>query len=147
MRLVIQKVKSANVSVDKKIVGKINNGLAVLLGIKSTDTYKDVDYLVKKLVNLRIFEDNDDKMNLSLLTVNGELLIISQFTLYGDCKKSGNRPSFSDAAKSDIAFPLYNYFIDECKKLVSVVQTGTFGAHMEVSLINDGPVTITMDSE
>ena len=147
MRLVIQRVKNAEVRVDDKIVGKINNGFLVLLGIKNTDTQKDADYLVKKLINLRVFNDENDKMNLSLESVNGELLIISQFTLYGDCKKSGNRPSFSDAAKPDIAIPLYEYFVNECKKSIPVVQTGIFGADMKVSLLNDGPVTILMDSE
>ena len=107
MRLVIQRVKNASVSVDEKIVGKINNGFLVLLGIHNSDTEKDADYLVKKLINLRIFNDENDKMNLSLQDVNGELLIVSQFTLYSDCKKSGNRPSFSDAAKPDVAIPLY----------------------------------------
>jgi D-tyrosyl-tRNA(Tyr) deacylase len=147
MRLVIQRVKKADVSVDKKIVGKINQGFLVLFGIKNTDTKKDVDYLVKKLINLRVFTDDNEKMNLSLSAVNGELLIISQFTLYAECKKSGNRPSFLDAAKPDVAIPLYEYFIDECKKQVSVVQTGIFGADMEVNLLNDGPVTIILDSE
>ena len=147
MKLVIQRVKHAEVSVDNKIVGKINQGFLVLLGIKNSDTKKDVDYLVKKLINLRIFNDDNNKMNLSLQSVNGELLIISQFTLYGDCKRSGNRPSFSDAAKPDIAIPLYEYFINECKKQIPVVQTGIFGSDMKVNLLNDGPVTILMDSE
>lgn len=147
MKLVIQRVKHASVSVDEKVVGKINQGFLVLLGIKSTDTKQDVDYLVRKLINLRIFQDENDKMNLSLQSVNGELLIISQFTLYGECKKSGNRPSFSDAAKPDIAIPLYEYFIEECKKQIPVVQTGIFGADMKVDLLNDGPVTIILDSD
>lgn len=147
MRLVIQRVKNADVSVEGRTVGKINQGLLVLLGIKNTDTKNDVDYLVKKLVNLRVFTDDNDKMNLSVLSVNGELLIVSQFTLYGECKKSGNRPSFSDAAKPEVAIPLYEYFISECKKQVSVVQTGMFGANMKVNLLNDGPVTIIIDSE
>ena len=147
MKLVIQRVKHASVSVDEKVVGKINQGFLVLLGIKSTDTKQDVDYLVRKLINLRIFQDENDKMNFSLQSVNGELLIISQFTLYGECKKSGNRPSFSDAAKPDIAIPLYEYFIEECKKQIPVVQTGIFGADMKVDLLNDGPVTIILDSD
>ena len=146
MRLVIQRVKSADVSVDDKIVGKINQGFLVLLGIKNTDTQKDADYLVRKLINLRIFTDDNGKMNLSLQSINGELLIISQFTLYGDCK-NGNRPSFSDSAKPDIAIPLYEYFINECKKNIPIVQTGIFGADMKVNLLNDGPVTIIIDSE
>lgn len=146
MRLVIQRVTNANVTVDNKIVGSINKGFLVLLGIKTTDTKQDADYLVRKLINLRIFSDENDKMNLALKDVNGELLIISQFTLYGDCKKSGNRPSFSDSAKPDIAIPLYEYFISECKKQIKVVETGIFGADMKVSLLNDGPVTIILDS-
>ena len=146
MWLVVQRVTNANVKIDNKIVGQINQGFLVLLGIKSTDTKDDADYLVRKLVNLRIFSDEDDKMNLALKDVSGELLIISQFTLYGDCKKSGNRPSFSDSAKPDIAIPLYEYFVEECKKQVPVVQTGIFGADMKVNLLNDGPVTIIIDS-
>ena len=146
MKLVIQRVKNASVDVDKKNVGKIGNGFLVLLGIKSTDTKKEADYLVRKLINLRVFTDENDKMNLALKDVNGELLIISQFTLYGDCKKSGNRPSFSDAAKPDIAIPLYEYFVDECKKQIKKVETGIFGAHMKVNLLNDGPVTIIIES-
>ena len=146
MRLVVQRVMESNVKVDNKIVGQINKGFLVLLGIKSTDTKKDADYLVRKLINLRIFTDENDKMNLALKDVSGELLIISQFTLYGDCKKSGNRPSFSDSAKPDIAIPLYEYFVEECKKQIDVVQTGIFGADMKVSLLNDGPVTIILDS-
>lgn len=146
MRLVVQRVKESNVKVKNKIVGQINKGFLVLLGIKTTDTKKDVDYLVRKLINLRIFSDENDKMNLSLKDVNGELLIISQFTLYGDCKKSGNRPSFTESAKPDIAIPLYEYFVAECKKQIPVVQTGIFGEDMQVSLINDGPVTIILDS-
>lgn len=146
MRLVVQRVNEANVKVDSKIVGQIKKGFLVLLGIKSTDTKKDADYLVRKLVNLRIFSDENDKMNLALKDVDGELLIISQFTLYGDCKKSGNRPSFSDSAKPELAIPLYEYFIEECKKQVPIVQTGIFGSDMKVSLLNDGPVTIILDS-
>ena len=146
MRLVVQRVNESNVKVDNKIVGQINKGFLVLLGIKSTDTKKDADYLVKKLINLRIFSDENNKMNLALKDVGGELLIISQFTLYGDCKKSGNRPSFSDSAKPDIAVPLYEYFVEECKKQIPVVQTGIFGADMKVSLLNDGPVTLILDS-
>lgn len=146
MRLVIQRVLESSVKIDNNIVGKINNGLLVLLGIHSNDTKKDADYLVRKLINLRIFSDENGKMNLALKDVSGELLIISQFTLYGDCKKSGNRPSFSDSAKPDIAIPLYEYFIEECKKQVNTVETGVFGADMQVSLVNDGPVTIIMDS-
>ena len=146
MKLVVQRVKNACVNVDNKIVGKINNGFLVLLGIKSSDTKEDANYLVRKLVNLRIFSDENNKMNLALKDINGELLIISQFTLYGDCKKSGNRPSFSDAAKPDIAIPLYEYFVSECKKQINTVETGIFGADMKVNLLNDGPVTIIIES-
>ena len=127
-------------------LGKINNGFLVLLGVQSTDSEQDVDYLVKKVTNLRIFSDENDKMNLSLKDVNGELLIVSQFTLYANCKE-GNRPSFVEAAKPDIAIPLYEYFVSECKKIIPVVETGLFGADMKVDLLNDGPVTIIMDSK
>ena len=117
MRIVVQRVKNANVSVDEKIVGKINAGFLVFLGVTTTDTKDDVDYLVKKLINLRVFTDENGKMNLPLQKINGELLIISQFTLYADCK-NGNRPSFTDSAKPEIAMPLYEYFISECKKQI-----------------------------
>ena len=147
MKFVVQRVKNAQVDIEGKTVGKIDKGFMVLIGITHTDTKEVADYLVKKLINLRIFNDENDKMNLSLQAVSGELLIISQFTLYADCKKSGNRPSFSDAAKPDIAVSLYEYFVNECKKQVPIVQTGIFGADMKVTLLNDGPVTIIMDSE
>ena len=146
MRVVIQRVKNASVKIDGNVNGKINTGFLVLLGIASTDTKQDVDYLVKKVVNLRVFSDENDKMNLSLKDVNGELLIVSQFTLYANCKE-GNRPSFVEAAKPDIAIPLYEYFVSECKKIIPVVETGIFGVDMKVDLLNDGPVTIIMDSK
>lgn len=146
MRVVVQRVKHASVTINGTINGKINNGFLVLLGIQSTDGEQDVDYLVKKVTNLRIFSDENDKMNLSLKDVNGELLIVSQFTLYANCKE-GNRPSFVEAAKPDIAIPLYEYFVSECKKIIPVVETGIFGADMKVDLLNDGPVTIIMDSK
>ena len=146
MRVVIQRVKNASVEIDGNVNGKINTGFLVLLGIASTDTKQDVDYLVKKVVNLRVFSDENDKMNLSLKNVNGELLVISQFTLYGNCRE-GNRPSFIEAAKPDVAVPLYEYFLEECKKQISVVETGVFGADMKVSLLNDGPVTIIIESK
>ena len=145
MRVVIQRVKNASVEIDGNVNGKINTGFLVLLGIASTDTKQDVDYLVKKVVNLRVFSDENDKMNLSLKDVNGELLVISQFTLYGNCRE-GNRPSFIEAAKPDVAIPLYEYFVEECRKQISVVETGVFGADMKVSLLNDGPVTIIIES-
>jgi D-tyrosyl-tRNA(Tyr) deacylase len=146
MRVVIQRVKNASVEIDNKVNGKINTGFLVLLGIASTDTKQDVDYLVKKVVNLRVFSDENDKMNLALKDINGELLVISQFTLYGNCK-DGNRPSFIEAAKPDVAIPLYEYFVEECKKQIPVVETGVFGADMKVSLLNDGPVTIIIESK
>lgn len=146
MRVVIQRVKYSNVSINGTINGKINNGFLVLLGISSTDSKQDVDYLVKKTVNLRVFTDSNNKMNLSLNDISGELLIISQFTLYGNCK-DGNRPSFIEAAKPEFAIPLYEYFVDECKKQIPVVETGIFGADMKVELLNDGPVTILIDSK
>ena len=146
MRVVVQRVKHASVTINGTVNGKINNGFLVLLGIQSTDSEQDVDYLVKKVTNLRIFSDENDKMNLSLKDINGELLIVSQFTLYANCKK-GNRPSFVEAAKPDIAIPLYEYFVSECKKIIPVVETGIFGSDMKVDLLNDGPVTIIMDSK
>ena len=146
MRVVVQRVKHASVTINGTVNGKINNGFLVLLGIQSTDSEQDVDYLVKKVTNLRIFSDKNDKMNLSLKDVNGELLIVSQFTLYANCKE-GNRPSFIETAKPDIAIPLYEYFVSECKKIIPVVETGIFGADMKVDLLNDGPVTIIMDSK
>lgn len=146
MRVVVQRVKHASVTINGTVNGKINNGFLVLLGIQSTDSEQDVDYLVKKVTNLRIFSDENDKMNLSLKDVNGELLIVSQFTLYANCKE-GNRPSFVEAAKPNIAIPLYEYFVSECRKIIPVVETGIFGADMKVDLLNDGPVTIIMDSK
>lgn len=146
MRVVIQRVKNASVEIDNKVNGKIHTGFLVLLGIASTDTKQDVDYLVKKVVHLRVFSDENDKMNLALKDINGELLVISQFTLYGNCK-DGNRPSFIEAARPDVAIPLYEYFVEECKKQIPVVETGVFGADMKVSLLNDGPVTIIIESK
>lgn len=144
MKLVIQRVKRANVKVDGEIVGKINDGLMVLLGVTHSDTKENADYLVKKLVNLRIFRDENDKMNLSVKDINGKLLIISQFTLYADTS-SGNRPSFTEAGKPDYANELYEYFKNKCMETGIEVESGKFGAHMEVELINDGPVTIVME--
>lgn len=146
MKVVVQRVKNASVTIEGNVHGKINEGFLVLLGITSTDSREDVDYLVKKVCNLRVFEDENGKMNLSLKSINGELLIISQFTLYGDCS-DGNRPSFIDAARPEKAIPLYEYFIEECKKQIDVVETGVFGADMKVELLNDGPVTIIIDSK
>ena len=144
MKFVIQRVKNAQVDVDNKTVGKIDNGFLVLIGITHTDTKEIADYLVKKLINLRVFEDENGKMNLSLSDIKGSLLLVSQFTLYADCS-GGNRPSFTEAAKPDYANELYEYIISECKKKVDKVETGIFGADMKVSLINDGPVTIILE--
>ena len=146
MRVVVQRVKHASVTINGSVNGKINNGFLVLLGVQSTDSEQDVDYLVKKVTNLRIFSDENDKMNLSLIDVNGGLVIVCQLTLYANCKE-GNRPSFVEAAKPDVAIPLYEYFVYECKKIIPVVETGIFGADMKVDLLNDGPVTIIMDSK
>lgn len=145
MKFVIQRVTEASVKVDGKVCGAIDHGLVVLIGIGHEDTKEDADKYLKKLVNLRIFSDEDDKMNLSLKDIDGQLLLISQFTLYGNCKK-GNRPSFVDAGKPDAAEALYNYIVNEAKKQVNHVATGIFGADMKVSLVNDGPVTIIMDN-
>ena len=144
MRLVIQRVKNASVKVEDKIVGKIENGFLVLVGIKVGDTKSQADYLVKKVCNLRVFSDENDKMNLSLKDIGGKLLIVSQFTLYGNCYE-GNRPSFIEAARPDEAIPLYEYFCDECAKNGIEVQRGIFGADMKVELLNDGPVTIIIE--
>lgn len=144
MKFVIQRVKNAQVDVDNKTVGKIDNGFLVLIGITHTDTKEIADYLAKKLINLRVFEDDNGKMNLSLNDINGSLLLVSQFTLYADCS-GGNRPSFTEAAKPDFANELYEYIIGECKKKVNKVETGIFGADMKVSLLNDGPVTIILE--
>ena len=146
MRAVVQRVASSKVIVDESTIGEINKGLLILLGVTHEDTSKDVDYLLDKIVNLRIFEDENDKMNLSLKDVNGELLVVSQFTLYGDCRK-GRRPNFTNAAKPDLATSLYEEFIDKAKKEGIKVGTGKFGAHMMVDLVNDGPVTILIVSE
>ncbi|MEG0097698.1 MAG: D-aminoacyl-tRNA deacylase [Clostridium sp.] len=145
MRAVVQKVSSSQVTVDEELVAKIDGGLLVLLGVTHDDTSKDVDYMVEKITNLRIFEDENEKMNLSLKDVGGELLAVSQFTLYGDCRR-GRRPSFSDAARPEVANPLYEEFIKKVKDLGINVGTGKFGAHMMVDLTNDGPVTILLES-
>ena len=145
MKLVVQRVKNSSVTVDNKIVGKIDKGYMVLLGIGPDDTEEIADYLVQKLVKLRIFEDENGKMNLSIKDIDGELLIISQFTLYADCN-SGNRPSFVNAAKPEKANQLYEYFIEKCKEQnIRKVESGIFGADMKVELLNDGPVTIILE--
>lgn len=146
MKLVIQRVKNASVEVENKIVGKINEGFLVLLGVGPEDTKQTADFLVQKLIKLRVFEDENQKMNLSIKDVEGELLIISQFTLYADCS-DGNRPYFGNAAKPDKANELYEYFIEQCKKENIKVEHGIFGADMKVQLLNDGPVTIILEKE
>jgi len=144
MKAVIQRVSSASVKVNNKIVGQINKGFVVLLGITHTDTEKEAKFIAGKISNLRIFEDNEGKMNLSLKDVKGETLIISQFTLYGDARK-GNRPSFTEAARPETAIPLYEYFVEEMKRSGIPVATGIFGAKMEVEIHNSGPVTIIVE--
>lgn len=145
MKIVIQRVSEANVKVDGKIVGEIGKGLMLLVGIDENDEKTDADWLVQKVLNLRIFGDEDDKLNLSVKDISGEILCISQFTLIADYKK-GNRPSFIKAAKPDKAVPLFDYFKEEIAKSGLKTESGIFGADMKVSLINDGPVTIVMDS-
>ena len=144
MKVVIQRVNHAAVRVDGKCIGEIGKGLLILLGVGAEDTKEICDRFIDKIIKLRIFEDEAGKTNLALSDVQGELLVVSQFTLYADCKK-GNRPSFTNAGKPDLANELYEYFVSECKKRVPVVQTGEFGADMKVSLENDGPFTIVLD--
>ena len=146
MKFVIQRVTEANVKVDNKTIGEINKGFMVLIGVGNDDTKEIADKMIKKLVGLRIFEDENGKTNLSLADVDGQLLLISQFTLYANCKK-GYRPSFIEAGAPDIASSMYEYIISECKKSVPVVERGIFGADMKVSLVNDGPFTIVLDSD
>ncbi len=145
MRFVIQVCTNAEVKIDNEIVGKIGKGFTVLIGVGQNDTEEIADKMIKKLINMRIFEDENGKTNLALKDVDGELLLISQFTLYADCKK-GNRPSFINAGAPDMASNLYDYIIDECKKQINVVEQGRFGADMKVTLTNDGPFTIILDS-
>lgn len=145
MKFVIQRVTKASVTVDSKTVGAINKGFMVLIGVSNEDTKEVADKLVKKMLGLRIFEDENGKTNLSLDDVGGELLLISQFTLYADCKK-GNRPSFTNAGAPDMANALYEYIIAECEKAGKKVEKGIFGADMKVELLNDGPFTIVLDS-
>ena len=146
MRLLIQRVSEAAVRVDGEVIGSIGRGFLVLIGICDTDDEAVADKLMKKMIGMRIFEDENGKTNLSLKDVNGELLLVSQFTLYADCRK-GNRPGFTDAADPAKAEALYEYMIREAEKSVPVVQHGSFGADMKVSLINDGPFTVMLDSE
>ncbi len=146
MKTVIQRVKQASVIVDGKTVGSINRGLLVLLGISPKDGPQDADYLLNKIVNLRIFEDDNGKMNLSLADVGGSLLVISQFTLLADCRK-GRRPSFVHAAPPSKAEPLYRYFVEKARQTGLMVATGIFGAEMLVNLVNHGPVTLLLESK
>lgn len=146
MKLVIQRVTHASVTVDNKVIGKIGKGYMVLIGVSDTDTKEIADKMMDKMIKLRIFEDENEKTNLSLADVGGELLLISQFTLYANCKK-GNRPSFIEAGSPDHANTLYEHIIEKCKERVEVVEQGEFGAEMKVELLNDGPFTVILDSE
>lgn len=146
MRFVIQRVSESEVKVDGETLGKIGKGFMVLIGVNNSDTKEIADRMIKKMLGLRIFEDEQGKTNLSLDTVGGSLLLISQFTLYANCKK-GNRPSFIEAGAPDMAEEMYEYIIAKCKEQVPTVERGRFGADMKVSLVNDGPFTIILDSE
>ena len=145
MKAVIQRVKEASVEVDGQIVGKIGHGILVLLGVGKDDSQENIDWMVEKIINLRIFEKEDGKFDESLLDVKGELLLVSQFTLYGNCSK-GRRPSFSDAMDSGRAREIFELFVESAKKRVAKVETGIFQAHMDVKLVNDGPVTLIIDT-
>ena len=146
MRAVLQRVTRASVTVDGEVLGKIGKGFMILLGVENSDTEEITDKMADKICKLRIFEDENGKTNLALKDVDGELLLISQFTLYADCKK-GNRPSFINAGKPDMANEMYEYIIQKCQEKIPCVQKGIFGADMKVSLLNDGPFTILLDSE
>ena len=146
MRFVIQRVTNADVKVDGQTLGEIGKGFMVLIGVSDTDTKEIADKMIKKMIGLRIFEDENGKTNLSLETVGGSLLLISQFTLYANCKK-GNRPSFIEAGEPKMAEEMYEYILEKCRESVPVVERGQFGADMKVSLTNDGPFTIILDSE
>ena len=146
MKCVVQRVNNASVAVDGKVCGSISKGLLVFLGISDEDTEKDLKWMSEKVTGLRIFEDENEKMNFSVTDISGELLIISQFTLYGNCKK-GKRPDFTAAGKPDFANMMYEKFVDYCRQSVKKVDTGIFGADMKVTLENDGPVTLVIDSK
>lgn len=145
MKFVIQRVKNASVTVDGNVTGQINKGFLVFIGVSDTDTKEIADKMIKKMINMRIFEDENGKTNLALKDVGGALLLVSQFTLYADCKK-GNRPSFTTAGGPELANELYEYIISESKKEIDIVEKGIFGADMKVELLNDGPFTIILDS-
>lgn len=144
MKIVVQRVSHASVTVDEKMISKIGKGFLVLLGVTHNDTKENADYLVKKLTNLRVFEDEQGKMNRSIQDEKGEMIVVSQFTLYANCSQ-GNRPSFIEAARPEIANPLYEYFLEECNKKGVPTYPGVFGAEMKVELLNDGPVTIIIE--
>ena len=146
MRFVIQRVTHASVTIEEKIAGKIGQGYLVLIGVADSDTKEIADKMIRKMLGLRIFEDENGKTNIGLADVDGELLLVSQFTLYADCKK-GNRPSFVKAGKPDMANEMYEYIVEKCREQVDKVETGSFGADMKVELLNDGPFTILLDSE
>ena len=146
MRFVIQRVTEASVTIDCEISGKIGKGYLVLIGVADTDTKEIADKMIRKMIGLRVFEDEQGKTNLSLADVDGGLLLVSQFTLYANCKR-GNRPSFIEAGKPDMANEMYEYIIEKCRESVEEVQTGEFGADMKVQLLNDGPFTILLDSD
>lgn len=146
MRAVVQRVKSSKVEVDNKVIGEIGKGINLLVGISKNDTKEDIDYIVRKVLGMRIFEDENGKMNFSIKDIEGELLIISQFTLYGDCRK-GKRPDFMQAQGGDIAIELYNELVEAFKKEIPNLKTGKFGADMKVEIINDGPVTLLLESK
>ncbi|WP_346871011.1 D-aminoacyl-tRNA deacylase [Clostridium sp. UBA5119] len=146
MRAVVQRVKSSKVEVDNKVISEIGKGINLLVGISKEDTKEDIDYIVRKVLGMRIFEDEDERMNFSLQDIEGELLIISQFTLYGDCRK-GKRPDFMKAQGGDAARELYNELVEAFKKEIPNLKTGEFGADMKVEIINDGPVTLLLESK
>ena len=146
MKFLVQRVRAASVTVEETTIGKIGKGFLVFVGVTGTDTRETADKMIKKLLGLRIVPDENGKINLDLNSVNGELLIVSQFTLYADCRK-GNRPSFVDAGDPETDNELYRYIIDKCRQEIAVVEEGSFGAHMDVSLVNDGPFTVMLDSE
>lgn len=146
MRAVVQRVKSSKVEVDNKVISEIGKGINLLVGISKEDTKEDIDYIVRKVLGMRIFEDENERMNFSLQDIGGELLLISQFTLYGDCRK-GKRPDFMKAQGGDAARELYNELVETFKKEIPNLQTGEFGADMKVEIINDGPVTLLLESK
>ncbi|MBE6061758.1 MAG: D-tyrosyl-tRNA(Tyr) deacylase [Clostridium sulfidigenes] len=146
MRAVVQRVKSSKVEVDNKVISEIGKGINLLVGISKEDTKEDIDYIVRKVLGMRIFEDEDERMNFSLQDIEGELLIISQFTLYGDCRK-GKRPDFMKAQGGDAARELYNELVEAFRKEIPNLKTGEFGADMKVEIINDGPVTLLLESK